>query len=125
MTIAMALDLVDQLKPNMMSPKIKINFLQEIDQMIWRELVMTHWHTMQQNTKPEYTQDTDPGTELLIPAPYDKLYRYWLMCQIDEMNQEMDKWNNDRALFDNAYEEMSDWYTRTHLPIQKTREFRL
>ena len=125
MTIQKALDLADQLKPNMMSAPVKIAFLSEIDQMIWTELVMTHAHTDAEETKPAYDTDTDPGTELLIPEPYDMLYVYWLMARIDHLNQEIDKYNNDRALFDNAYEQASDWYTRTHMPIQKIREFRI
>jgi len=125
MTIEKALDLADQLKPNMMSRQVKIGFLNEIDQLIWNELVMTHCHTEEEETKPEYDTDTDEGTELIVPTPYDMLYVYWLMARIDHLNQEIDKYNNDRALFDNAYEQASDWWTRTRMPVQKTREFRL
>ena len=125
MTIEKALDLADQLKPNMMSRQVKIGFLNEIDQLIWNELVMTHEHTEEEETKPEYDIDTDEGTELIVPTPYDMLYVYWLMARIDHLNQEIDKYNNDRALFDNAYEQASDMWTLTRMPIQKTREFRL
>ena len=125
MTIAKALDLADQLKPNMMSRQVKIGFLTEIDQLIYEELVLTHDHTAEEETRPEYDTDTDDGTELIMPSPYDMLYVYWLMARIDHMNMEIEKENNDRLLFDNAYEQASDWWTRTRMPIQKTREFRL
>ena len=65
---------------------------------------------------PEYG-DGDEGKDLLVPAPYDILYMYWLMSKIDLLNQEIDKYNNDRALFENAFEEMSDWWTREHMPL--------
>ena len=125
MTIQKALDLADQLKPNMMSRMVKIHFLEEIDRLIHEELVMTHEHTAAEETVPSYDTDTDGGTELIVPSPHDMLYVYWLMSKIDHMNQETDKYNNDRALFEREYEETSDWWTRTKRPLQKTREFML
>lgn len=125
MTIQKALDLADQLKPNMMSRMVKIHFLDEIDKMIHGELVMTHEHTAAEETVPSYDTDTDEGTELIIPGPYDMLYVYWLMSKIDELNQETDKYNNDRARFETEYEQASDWWTRRRHPLQRTREFML
>ena len=120
MTIQKALDLADSLKPNMMSRQVKIHFLDEIDKLIHGELVMTHEHTAAEETVPSYDTDTDEGTELIVPGPYDML-----MSKIDELNQETDKYNNDRARFENEYEQASDWWTRKHHPIQRTREFML
>ena len=75
--------------------------------------------------EPKYTGDSDPGTELLIPDPYSMVYVYWLMKQIDLMNQEMDMYNNDNALFEQAYNTMHDWYNRTRIPVQRHREIRI
>ena len=44
------------------------------------------------------------------------------MTKIDLQNLEMDKYNNDRALFENAYGEMSDWWNRTYMPVQRHRQ---
>lgn len=125
MKIQDAIDLADEMKPNMMSRETKIRFLNELDGMIHGEIVMKHEHTQAEEIKPEYDSDTDGSTELIVPAPYDMFYVYWLMTKIDLMNMEMDKYNNDRALFENGYEQMSDWWTRTRMPLQRTREFRI
>jgi len=125
MTIQTALDLADQMKPNMMKRETKLVFLTEIEQVIHEEVIMKHVHTQEQETKPKYDGDTDPGTELLIPDPYSMLYVYWIMSKVDLQNLEMDKYNNDRALFENAYENMGDWYTRNHMPLQAHRYFRI
>lgn len=125
MTIQAALDMADQLKPNMMSRAAKILFLNEIEQMIHEELIMRHAHTQEEETKPEYDTDTDEGTELLIPSPYDMLYVYWIMSKIDLLNQELDKYNNDRALFENGYQQAADWINRTRMPISRVREIRI
>ena len=125
MTIQEAIDLADQLKPNMMITPVKIRFLNEIEGKIHEEIILQHEHTEAEGEKPEYTTDTDPGTDLIVPAPYDMVYVYWLIAQIDHMNMEMDKYNNDRLLFEDAYGNFNDYWTRTRMPIPKGWRFQL
>lgn len=125
MTLQEALDQVDELKPNMMSRKLKIKYLSEIEQLIYDEIVMTHEHTDELEGKPVYNEQTDDGTVLIIPDPYSMVYVYWLMSKIDIQNQEDNRYNIDRVHFENAYKTMSDWWTREHMPVQRTREFRI
>ena len=72
-----------------------------------------------------YTVDTDRGTELLAPFPYDEIYTHYLMAKVDDNNLEWDKYNNDMLKFNNSYDTLSDWWTRTHLPKQRSRELRI
>ena len=118
MNIQQALDKVDAMLPNMMERALKIDFLTEIEQYIHNEIVMKHEHTEEQEVLPVYTEQTDPGTELIIPDPYSNLYYYYVMAKIDEQNLEFDKFNTHWALFENKYDTMSDWYTREHMPLQ-------
>lgn len=124
-TIQEAIDLADQLKPNMMITPVKIRFLNEIEGKIHEEIILQHEHTETEGVKPEYNTGTNPGTDLIVPAPYDMVYVYWLIAQIDHMNMEMDKYNNDRLLFEDAYGNFSDYWTRTRMPIPKMRRFQL
>ena len=125
MTLQEALDQVDELKPNMMSRKLKIKYLTEIEQLIHSEILMNHEHKEEDSIMPVYTEQTEPGTLLIVPDPYSMVYIYWLMTKIDIQNQEDARYNIDRAHFENAYDAMSDWWTRNYMPVQKTREFRL
>lgn len=125
MTLQEALDQVDELKPNMMSRKLKIKYLTEIEQLIHSEILMNHEHREEDSIMPVYTEQTEPGTLLIVPDPYSMVYIYWLMTKIDIQNQEDARYNIDRAHFENAYDAMSDWWTRNYMPVQKTREFRL
>ena len=125
MTLQEAIDLADEMKPNMMRGRLKIKYISEIEQLIHDEIVMKHAHTEEEAVMPEYDKMTDPGTDLVVPDPYSMLYVYWLMSKIDIHNQEDMRYNIDRAHFANAYNTMSDWYTREHMPKQTTREFRL
>jgi hypothetical protein len=109
----------------MMSRKLKIKYLTEIEGLIWSEIVMKHEYDLNAIQRPQYTEDADPGTVLIVPEPYQMVYVYWLMSKIDMQNQEDDRYNVDRAHFENAYNTMSDWWTREHMPVQRHREFHL
>lgn len=125
MTIQQAMDTADAMKPNMMLETVKIGFLSEIEGKIHEEIIMTHEHTAEEETCPVYDESTDTSTEMLVPAPYDMVYVYWLMAQIDHLNQEMDKYNNDRGLFEDAWGNFADYWNRKKMPIQRNREFRI
>ena len=125
MTIQRALDMADRMLPNMMDRDLKIAFLSEIEQLIHQEIILKHEHTEEQEAMPAYTEDSDPGTVLVIPDPYSMLYVYYIMSKIDEQNLEFDKYNSHRALFENNYDNMSDWYTRNNMPLTAMRHFRM
>lgn len=125
MTLQEALDLLDEMKPNMMKRSLKIKYLNEIEGMIHQEILMRHEHEEDEETLPYYTEETDPGTRLIVPEPYSMVYVYWLMTKADIQNQEDERYNVDRAHFENAYDTMSDWWTRTKMPISTIREFKI
>ena len=122
MRLQQAMDRVDEMRPNMQSRELKIAWLSELDGLIHKEIILKHEHTTEQETFSGYTEDTDPDTDLLAPWPYDEMYTYWLMARIDELNQETDKYNADRAKFENAYGEMQDWWNRTYMPVCRNRQ---
>ena len=125
MTLQEALDLCDEMKPNMMSRKLKVKYLSEIEGLIHAEILMKHWHTPTEARRPEYTEDSDEGTVLIVPDPYSMVYVYWLMQKIDLMNQEDIRYNNDRMQFEQAYMTMGDWWNRTYRPWPQKRELRI
>ena len=151
MTLQEALDITDEMKPNMMSRMLKLKYLTEIEQLIFTEIVMKHYpggwipprriwpdeNPLDQDAAeaepelpparqaPVYNEQSDDGTALIIPDPYSMVYVYWLMTKIDMQNQEDGRYNIDRSHFENAYKTMADWYTREHFPVQRNREIRI
>ena len=125
MNIQTAIDRADMMKPNLMDRKLKVAALSELDGLIHREIILKHEHPEEAETFEGYTMDTDPGTELIAPWPYDELYGFWLMARIDEQNLEMDKYENDRSRFNQAYEMFHDFWRRTHMPLSNNRELRI
>ena len=70
-----------------------------------------------------YDDSTDLQTELLIPAPYDKVYLLWMEAQIDYYNGEMVRFNNSITMFNHMYEAYERFYNREHMPLKRNRRF--
>lgn len=122
MTVREVITLVDRMKPNKFSSEDKLRWLSEIEGLIVRELVNTHEDSPLEEEFEGYTK-ADMSAELIAPFPYDALYRWFLESQIDIGNMEINKYNNSRTMFNNAYLTYTDFYNRTHMPKQKVPGF--
>lgn len=58
----------------------------------------------------EYGPDTALTTELIVPHPWDKIYRYFLYMMIDLANGEIQRYANSYELYNEAYQEYAGWY---------------
>ena len=124
-----AIELADAMKPNMMSDEIKIRFINEVEARVHGEIIMKFEHTAEQEQCPVYTlpDDNDESEEpdMLVPDKYAMMYVYWLESRIDEQNQEMEKFNNDRTLFDVEWNNFVDSYIQDHMPLTAAPYFRV
>ena len=118
MTIMDALYRIDELKPNSYSQPEKIKWLSSLDGVIKSEIIDTH-EGGEGIVFSGYTEDADLNTVLLVPAPYDDIYLKWLEAQIDYTNGELNKYNNTKIVYNQAFSEFEKYYNRTHKPISK------
>ena len=71
-----------------------------------------------------YDPETDADTELLVPAPYDEVYVFWLESRIDYSNSEIARYNNSISNYNAAYNAYANYYNRRNMPLtQKLRFF--
>ena len=126
MTPEKAIQLADAKKPNMMAKTEKYFHLNEIEGRVYREILMMNEHP-EDMERPTYTEpeEGEEQPEMLVPDDYAMLYVYWLMCQIDVLNQEMEKYNNDRTLFEDAWGSFGDYWIKTHMPLTARPCFRI
>ena len=124
MTMQQALDQIDLLKPNMFPAAQKVQWLSDVDKMVWHEIYLTHEGMPPSASFDGYDQDTDPDTELLIPEPYTDVYRHYMATMMDLANAEQDKYMQDKSLFNAAYQTFGDFWRRTHMPIIRRRYIR-
>lgn len=120
MKILDAITHVDSVKPNSYGQSEKIKWLSELDGMIKSEIIDTH-DDGEDIIFSGYNEETDLNTELLVPAPYDKLYTHYLEMQIDYANNEYGKYNNSMVMYNTAYSAFQLYYNREHMPKSNGR----
>ncbi len=122
MTIIEAIALVDNLKPNTYTQDDKIRWLSKLDGVVKAEIIDTH-EGGSDVAFQGYNEDTPLDTVLLVPAPYEDIYRFWLEAQIDYTNADFDKYNNSRTRYNAEYSAFERHYNRTHKPITHRLKF--
>ena len=113
MTIAEAIDLVNRLTANQVSDTDKISWLNSLDLFVYQTILSTHCI---EDLEPfnGYRPGTDPVTRLLVPAPYDEIYRWYLEMQIHTANGETAKYNGAASRYNMALQNYMDFVTRKY-----------
>ena len=119
MKIMEAIRRVDELKANTYTIGEKIAWLSEIDGNVKKTIYDTHIPNVGDipATFSGYTEESvedGEGCELLIPAPWDSVYIYWLQAQMDFYNNEMERYNNSIAAVNSTLQTFENHYHRTH-----------
>ena len=92
----------------------KIN---EIEWRIKREIIDVH-EGCEKHPFDGY-DSTETEVKLIAPAPYSELYIKWVLYQVDVNNNDMVNAANSLALFKEAYDAYSAWYTRNNMPVYR------
>lgn len=122
MTIIEAINRIDAVNPNNYTQPEKVAWLSTLDGVIKKEIVDTH-EGSEAVTFAGYNEETPLDTELIVSAPYDEVYLFWLQSKIDYWNGEMGKYNNSIAMYNTAYNNFEKAYNREHKPISKKLKF--
>lgn len=120
MTIIEAINRIDLIKPNTFERLEKTRWLSTLDGIIKSMIIDTH-EGGENVTFKGYDADTDTTTVLLVPAPYDEIYLYWLESKIDYWNAEYARYQNSMIMYNTAYAAFEQYYNRTHRPLSNKR----
>ena len=106
MTVTDTISQADELRLNTISDEQKAAWVMGLDQQIGERIDVA-----------SYVQSWPAGDgELLLPAPYDRVYVLYLCSQIDYYNNETALYGNDKAVYDEAMSEAMAWWRRQHCP---------
>jgi hypothetical protein len=120
---------------NAVPDEIKLAWLNDIEHQIYDDVIRTHlhdfrysrwWHKNTETGKweflpcPEYTED-NTNTELIAEHPYDLLYVWYLVAQIDLTSQEMTLYNASAALHNSYMQRYKNKYHNEHRPVPTPR----
>lgn len=75
-------------------------------------------------TYGNYQLDTDRGFELLVPAPYDRIYEAYCAAQIDRDYEEAERYSVDMSVYNQLRQDFGVWWFRTH-PQKKRYNFHI
>ena len=108
-TLQQALTRIDTICPNAWDDAAKLLWLNECESMIQTRIL---------GTAPEacitYDADTARSTVLLVPAPFDRLYVYYVIAMCDYAAHETAHYADSMMLFNAALDEYAKWYQRTN-----------
>lgn len=112
MTISKAIEMLDELRPNAYDEILKTEWLSQLDGQFALE-------TLKAPEFSGYSYPEDSDRELLIPAPYDGVYLYYLQAMLDYQNREYGNYANTMSMFNAAMDQYEKYLRRTNLPAQK------
>jgi hypothetical protein len=115
MKIVQAINRIKKLKPHRFPDTEIIGWLSTLDATVKTEVIDTH-EGGENIVFAGYDDLTPTSTELLIPAPYDEVYLFWLEAKIDYWNGEYGHYNNSISMFNAAFEAYKSQYNDTHMP---------
>lgn len=113
MKIQEAMDQVDMLTANQIPGEQKIRWLSNLDKLISVEIHGGR-EAVGDLVFAGYSEDVDLSTELLVPEPYDEIYRWWLEMKIQDVNGEMVRYNNAANKYNMALMTYMDYVNRTY-----------
>lgn len=122
MTILQAINQVDALRHNGYTPEEKMQWLSQLDGKI--ALLILDAHEGEHRAFTGYTRRTPMDTVLLVEAPFEELYVYWLEAQICYADGEIGDYNAAISQYNQLYAAFSAAYNREHSWKQTETRFR-
>lgn len=124
MTIKQLTDQLQMQKPHQYTDAEIAGWLSDIEGEIFATIIQTHANP-DEITFAGFDALTPDTTELIAPNPYDRLYLYYLMMQVDLHNQELDKYNNSVRLFNEAFNAFAAFWNREYMPVQRVTHWHM
>jgi hypothetical protein len=115
MKLSECIEDVKQEKPNAFSDEKLTKFINELEAMVQEYL------GVKSDDMIEYDISEDDEKDLLVPPPFDSMYKAWLKAKIDYSNEEYYSYANNQAQFESDYEEwqayaLSSGMVRSDIP---------
>lgn len=106
MTVRKLLNKIHREKPSGFTEAEIIEFINDIESDVAEELRLSE--------APVYSDNhTDLDEELLVPAPYDRLYVSYVKAMIDYSHEEYASYQLNQEQHLQDYKDFADWVVRT------------
>lgn len=107
MTVNDAISKVKDRKPNAYSDESLVDWLNECEAMVQREIMLT---VPDEIIQYDYPDDLDK--ELILPRPYDALYVSYIKMMIEYTQEEYNAYNNTNVMYQTQYQAAQGYFNR-------------
>jgi hypothetical protein len=114
MLVKEALAKIKERKPNAYSDEALLDYINECEAMVQRELYL---ETPEEIVQYEYPDGLEK--ELILPSPYSMVYVTYAIMMIQYNQEEISAYNNSNAMFETQLAEAQKYYNR-HNENRKT-----
>lgn len=118
MKVREVLDQVNEVKPNVFSDARLMDFLNEVESMIWNEVLDQD----PEDYKPLSVPD-DYGVELTAKPPYSKAYGAYIQAMIDFQNEESVSYQNNMSMFNSVFLDYKKYMQRARSDEYRFRNY--
>lgn len=99
--------LVNEVRPNAIPDVLKLRWINEIEGKLASQVFLVR-------DVESYLHESDEE-ELVLEAPWDGVYEFYLYAMIHNANAEYDRYDNSYAIYNEKLSQYKKWYT-THYP---------
>lgn len=121
MTVSGAINDCKEKRPNQFSDEDLIKWLSDVELDLVHSVFGRYEGFEQEKAFTGYTPQTQADTQLLAPAPFDNLYRYWLYAMVDLHNNDITRYNMAATLFLQQLEAFKIYMVQKNKPLNKTK----
>ena len=121
MTVQQMVTKVDELRPNQYTNERMVAWIYQLELLIWEALVKTHERPEGLREELMPYDEEHMTQEMLAPDVWASVYEWWLYAQMDLANMELDKYNNDMAMYNTVWRELEAWWNRHYMPVQRVK----
>lgn len=107
MTVNDAIAKVKDRKPNAYNDESLVDWLNECEAMVQREIMLT---VPDEIIQYDYPDDLDK--ELILPRPYDALYVSYIKMMIEYTQEEYNAYNNTNVMYQTQYQAAQGYFNR-------------
>ena len=127
MTIDQAIARIDRLYPNDVDPLVKIGWLESVDKYVHYNVIAVR-EGGDKAVEPVYVNVSEGDfpavsgtTTLLVPAPWDECYIFYLQAQIFYEQREIKKYASAMQLYNQTMSEFTAHYFHDHRQMSNVR----
>ena len=120
MTVYECIMLVDSYEPNAYTVEQKVRWVRECEGKVITQVFLQQPIGVPFGSPYSYMYE-----ELLVPAPYNKLYPRYLQAMIHYANGEYERYSASMQMFNEAWSELNRWFGRDYDIADRNRNRRI